>query len=128
MLQECLGIELDLARGRAESSRYPLVIDCRVLGIAGLERHPDPAGGGAQGLHREARRTELVPVRCLDVTLPKEFSEPEPGCQIEHDLCVGAGLAARRNNARPQLHQRLRFGTDVKTDLERFPLEWRGHR
>jgi hypothetical protein len=46
MHQKRLGIEFNLARGRAESPRYSICVDDGVLGVVGLKGHP-------------ARRTEL---------------------------------------------------------------------
>ena len=46
--------------------------------------------------------------------------------QLEDDLGVGAGLAARCDHRLAQLEQRLCLGTDLEADLESLTLESTG--
>jgi hypothetical protein len=50
-------------------------------------------------------------------------AEAEPGRQREHDLQVGARLAARRLDRPSQLHERLGVLTDLEPDPQRLGLE-----
>ena len=69
---------------------------------------------------------ELVTPRRIDVAAEEVVAEAEAVREIEDDLDVGAGLAARRNHARPQLDMRLRRLAHLEADPERLGLEGAG--
>ena len=107
--QERLRVQLDLAGGRAEPAR------CRVLAVAGRQRHPDAGRVGTQLLEGDAAGSELVPERGVDVAAEELLAEPEPRRQREDDLQVRAGLAPGCGQRCAELDERLRVLAGSRT-------------
>src|SRR4030095_17013468 len=81
VLEERLGVQLDLPCGRREAARYAVLL-LGVLAIACLERHPHPARVFPERVERHAGGVELVAVRRLHVAVPEVSAEAEPGGQV----------------------------------------------
>jgi len=76
-----------------------------MFAVAGLERYPHPGGSSAQLLQTDAARRELMAVGGINGAIPELRTETEPAGEIEDDLGIGTGFAARRHDRRPQLNQ-----------------------
>jgi hypothetical protein len=63
----------------------------------------------------------------VDVAIPELLAEPEAGGQLEDDLQVGTGLAARRYQGVAQLDESLRLLAHPEADHEGLGLERAGH-
>jgi len=55
-----------------------------------------------------------TPLRCRP---PERCAEAQPRREVEHDLQVRAGLAARRDQRLSELDERLRLLADFEADL-----------
>src|SRR5215468_10084187 len=67
MLQKCLRIEINLARGGGEPARRASGVKLRVFGVTGYERKPNSAGVGAQLLEVDAGRRQLMAIGGVDI-------------------------------------------------------------
>src|SRR6201986_3263413 len=128
MLQKGLRVELDLARGSSKAARRAIGVKFRVFGVAGFERHPNSAGAGAQLLEADAGRRQLMAVGGIDIAIQEMWTKAKPLGQTEDDVSVGTRLAARRQDGRTKLDQRLRLRADVEANLQGLALEGRGDR
>src|SRR4029077_20977055 len=71
MVEKCLRIELDLARGSGKSARSSVCAGDRVLGGPCLQTHPDALRRGPKLLQRHPSRRELMVIRSVDIAIPE---------------------------------------------------------
>src|SRR6266568_9128088 len=117
MLQQCLGIQFDLACRRGETSGDAVLL-LSELAVACLQRHPHPARVLVQRHERNAGWVELIAVSGLHITVPEMGTETKTARQVEDDLGIGTDLTTRLDHPRPQLHQRLGLRTPLESNLE----------
>ena len=60
---------------------------------------------------------KLMAERRFDAALPERCAEAQPRREVEHDLQVRAGLAARRAQRLSEPDERLRLLADFEADL-----------
>ena len=116
-----LRVQLDLARRRGEAG-------VGVLAVSRRQRHPDAGRVGAELLEGDPARRELVAERRVDVAVPEVLAQAEARGEVEDDLQVRAGLAARRDERPAQLDEGLRRLAALEPDLQCLGLERRRHR
>ena len=117
VLEQRLGVELDLARRRVEADRRPRPAAPRTCGSGSRPGARTPSGW-SRSSSRESpsgcRRTRSG----LDVAIPEVVAETEARREAEHDLGVGARLAGRVDDPGPELHERRGVLADLEADLE----------
>src|SRR5262249_19835810 len=74
-------------------------------------------------IERDAARAELLAIRVVDIAVPEVLATSKALSQGENEIRVRPRLAPWRNDARAQLHERLRLGADLEADLEGLALE-----
>ena len=63
-----------------------------------------------------------------DIAMPELTAEAEADRQIEHDVDIGPGFAARRHYRRAELHQLAGVLIEPEADAQPFPLPGAGYR
>src|SRR5262249_6289906 len=128
VIKEGFRPEFDLPRRRRESARMPLLIARSVLGVLRRERFPQSGRLRSKLLQCDVARTELLPIRGVDIAVPEMLAKTEAHGKAKDDISIGSCLAAWENDGLPKLNVRLRFRADLEADLESFAFKAGRHR